>query len=101
VVAVGVDQSGAVLRGPRETLGFTCAGVAFDGVRPRFSRRALWERASVAVLADPRVRRELANRAELVELGERLEPEYGEVLSLILGSDDGACLRGLQYSAPV
>ena len=38
-----------------------------------------WERASVAVLADPRVRRNLANRAELVELAESLEPEYGDL----------------------
>lgn len=50
-----------------------------------------WERASVAVLADPRVRRDLANRAELVELGERLEPEYGDlqcVLRALLLIDD-------------
>jgi hypothetical protein len=50
-----------------------------------------WERASVAVLANPRVRRTLANRSELVELAERLEPEYGDlqcVLRALLLIDD-------------
>jgi hypothetical protein len=38
-----------------------------------------WERAAVAVLADPRVRRTLADRDELVELTERLEPDFGDL----------------------
>ena len=38
-----------------------------------------WERAAVAVLADPQVRAQLANRAELVELTERLEPDFGNL----------------------
>jgi hypothetical protein len=38
-----------------------------------------WESAAVAVLADPRVRRTLANRRELVEWTERLEPVYGDL----------------------
>ncbi|MCX4429794.1 hypothetical protein OG834_01660 [Streptomyces mirabilis] len=32
VLAVGIDQSGAVLRGPDEPVGLGVAGVAFDGV---------------------------------------------------------------------
>jgi hypothetical protein len=38
-----------------------------------------WETAAVAVLADPSVRRTLANRRELVEWTERLEPVYGDL----------------------
>ena len=38
-----------------------------------------WERAAVAVLADPQVRAQLENRAELVELTERLEPDFGNL----------------------
>ncbi|GII52683.1 hypothetical protein Pth03_10720 [Planotetraspora thailandica] len=38
-----------------------------------------WEMAAVAVLADPGVRRTLANRSELVELTERIEPDYGDL----------------------
>jgi hypothetical protein len=39
-----------------------------------------WELAAVAVLADPRVRRGLADRAELLALIDRLEPDHGPLM---------------------
>lgn len=36
VCAVGVDQAGAVLRGPTQLVGFGYAGVPFDGVQGKF-----------------------------------------------------------------
>jgi hypothetical protein len=62
----------------QDRLGSDYAAVWRD---PYFSWHAVdkWQMASVAVLADPRVRRDLANRAELVELTERLEPEFGDL----------------------
>jgi hypothetical protein len=38
-----------------------------------------WEKAAVAVLADPRVRRRLPGRGELLELTRQLEPDYGDL----------------------
>ncbi|MFC0545598.1 hypothetical protein [Kutzneria chonburiensis] len=38
-----------------------------------------WEMASVAVLADARVRRAVTNRAELLALIDQLEPDYGSL----------------------
>lgn len=43
----------------------------------------MWEKASVAVLADPRVRRTLPNRAELLEAAEHLEPEFGDLQCVV------------------
>lgn len=70
-------------------------GPDYDSVwyTPHFGWHTLhmWEKASVAVLADPQLRRKLKNRDELVRLAERLEPEYGDlqcVLRALLLLDD-------------
>lgn len=49
VVAVGVDESGAVLRCPDETFGFGNAGVAFDGVEGEVETAGALEQSDAGV----------------------------------------------------
>jgi hypothetical protein len=55
----------------------------WDGPYFGWHTLGMWERASVAVLADPSVRRALPNRAGLLDLAERLEPEYGDLQCVV------------------
>lgn len=49
VIAVGIDQSGAVLRGPDEPVGLGGAGVAFDGVEREVQASGAFEQAHALI----------------------------------------------------